>query len=275
MSNEEIIPTIFRYLDEIRARAVRALVPFGILFVIFVVFKLEFIPLFGYQIPILYPSPYQNIGAQFIHVIENHVLPPQTEILILKPTDGVVADLYSAMFLALFISMPAIVFQVAKFLGPALKPTEKIFLKSVTLPASGLFAAGALMGILWIAPELFFIFYQFDIGLGAQSTMDIMNFVSFFLLYVLTFGISFEVPVFMVGLTRAGLVTSDYWMSHWRYAVVAALVFGMIFSPGVIGFTMMVMAIPMVALYFGGVYFARRAERKKKQEESKSVSEAL
>lgn len=56
--------------------------------------------------------------------------------------------------------------------------------------------------------------------------------------------------------------------------MIASLVFGMVFSPGVTGFTMTIMAIPMIALYFAGAYVSRRVERKM-MAESKSVSQAL
>ena len=49
----------------------------------------------------------------------------------------------------------------------------------------------------------------------------------------------------------------------------------MIFSPGVTGFTMVVIAVPMIILYFGGMYFARRTERKNFVDQSEGVSEGL
>ncbi|MDA8143372.1 MAG: twin-arginine translocase subunit TatC, partial [Thermoplasmatales archaeon] len=61
----------------------------------------------------------------------------------------------------------------------------------------------------------------------------------------------------------------------WRYAVIGALIYGMIFSPGVLGFTMMLMALPMMLLYFSGIYFARRYERNAKIKESEPVPESL
>jgi sec-independent protein translocase protein TatC len=113
--------------------------------------------------------------------------------------------------------------------------------------------------------------YYYDSGLGAQPTMSITSFVSFFLIYVLTFGMAFETPIVMIGVTRAGLVPSDYWFKNWRYAVVGALIFGVIFSPGMIGFTMMLLAIPIIALYFVGIYAAERVEKRKKAEIQKDL----
>ena len=203
-------------------------------------------------------------------------MPSSTVLIAFKPTDGVVADLYSSMFLALIFSMPVIILEIGKFLSPALKQSEKMFLRSIVVPASLLFIIGSFIGTWYVAPVLFDVFFQFDLGIGAETTMSITSFVSFFLAYIITFGLSFETPVIMVGLTRAGLVTSEYWIKHWRYAIVGAMVFGMIFSPGVLGLNMTLMALPIIILYFGGIYFAKRAERKAKQRlESERLSEAL
>ncbi|MGE9811204.1 twin-arginine translocase subunit TatC, partial [Ferroplasma acidiphilum] len=124
----------------------------------------------------------------------------------------------------------------------------------------------------FIAPILFKIFASFDIGVGADVTMGISSFVSFMFMYTIAFGLSFEIPVFMVGLSRFGIVTADTWKKNWRYAVIGSLVYGMIFSPGVTGFTMVVIAIPMIALYFAGIHFAINAEKKFEEDQAYSNS---
>ncbi len=184
--------------------------------------------------------------------------------LVIKPTDGVMADFYSCMALSLIISMPYIAYQVMQFVSPALKNSEKELIRSIIVPASFLFAAGAFMGIYFVAPELFRIFQDFNVGLGASTTLSISSFVSFLFIYVIAFGLSFELPVIMTGLTRFGIVTYEQWAANWRYAVIGAFIFGMIFSPGVTGFTMIILAIPIIALYFLGLYASKRIEKTNK-----------
>jgi sec-independent protein translocase protein TatC len=263
MSDEELLPLLFKNLDELRYRVIRIFYVFGSVFIFLMIFRIQTLDLFGFKFPFIYPNVYRNMGSQFLALVESHVLPKGTEILVFRPTDGVAADLYLTMFMALVLSMPYTVYQISRFLNPALKKSERDMVKSLVIPASGLFAAGSFVGLWLIAPELFIIFNRFDLGLGASTTMGLMNFVSFLFIYVLTFGLAFELPVIMVAITRLGIVNSDYWRKNWRYAVVASLIFGMIFSPGVTGFTMIVMSVPMMILYFGGYYFARRIERRR------------
>ncbi len=273
MISDEVIPIIFRNLDEIRYRVIRVLALFMVLFGIFIVFSIRLVTVFGHSFYFMYPDVYHNLGAQLLSKIEVMILPPGTQLIVVKPADGLTADAYIAMFLALILTMPYLIYHVSMFLGPALKRNEKVLLKAILVPASLLFFAGAMMGLFWVAPAMFSIFNEFDLGLGATTTMSLMNFVSFLVLYLLAFGVSFEVPVFMYGLTRAGMVKAGFWSANWRYAVVGSLLFGFLVSPGVTGFMEVMMALPMIALYFGGVFFSRRYEKKIKSNESKTVSE--
>ncbi|MCL4312205.1 MAG: twin-arginine translocase subunit TatC [Candidatus Thermoplasmatota archaeon] len=268
----ELLNYLVKYSEEIRYRILKILEVFGILFGIFVIFRIQYISLLGHRFLFLFPDPYDNIGAQVLFLLKSHILTANTALLVLKPVDGVMADFYTCMALALIISMPVIVFEVSKFIDPALKNTEKEMLRSIIIPASLLFFAGAFVGIYFIAPILFRIFTRFDIGVGAQVTIGISSFVSFIFMYTIAFGLSFEIPVFMVGLSRFGIVTADTWKKNWRYAVIGSLIYGMIFSPGVTGFTMVVIAIPMIALYFAGIHFAVKAEKKFEAEEVHSNS---
>lgn len=268
MDTEGYIRIFLNHIDELRRRVINILKAFGIFFVIFLIFDIRYITFFGIRFPFLYPDIFTNIGAQFLTAIEAHVLPVGFKVLTLNPTDGVIADFYSCMFLAIIFSIPVVVDQIAKFLTPGLKKKERQALRSVVVPGSLLFFAGAFVGIWIFLPELFRIFLDYDIGLSVQPYLSIRSFVNFVLIYVLGFGLSFEVPVFMVMLSRFEIVTAEYWASKWRYAVVGALIFGLIFSPGVTGFTMMALAIPIIILYFGGIYFARRAEKKVAQDQA-------
>ncbi len=263
----EILNYLSKYSDEIRYRLIKILEVLGSLFLIFVIFRLKYITIFGKRFLFLYPDPYNNIGSQVLYSLKAHILPANTSLLIIKPIDGVMADFYTCLALAVILSMPVIVYEVSKFIDPALKDNEKELLRSIIIPASLLFFMGAFVGIYFIAPILFKIFSAFDIGVGASVTVSISSFVSFIFLYIIAFGLSFELPVFMVGLSKFGIVTSETWVKNWRYAVIGSLVYGMLFSPGVTGFTMVIIALPMIALYFAGIHFAKKAEEESKQAE--------
>jgi len=260
--DDSFFTVLSRHISDLRRTTIRIVYAFLGIFAFFLLFGIHKVTLFGRTFLFLYPDVYRNMPSQLLVILENHVLPAGTKLIIVSPTNGVVANVYIALFMSLIVSMPVIVIELSKFIGPALKKSEKVLIRTITLPATFLFALGAFVGLWLIAPALFIIFKDFDLGLNSSPTMGVSNFTSFLLLYMLSFGLAFETPVIMYGLTRAGMVTSEFWISHWRYAVIGALIFGWIFSPGVLGFTMIIMSIPIISLYFLGAYFSRRYEKK-------------
>ncbi|MCL4350000.1 MAG: Sec-independent protein translocase TatC [Candidatus Thermoplasmatota archaeon] len=258
-----LLKIIFDNIDDLRKTVTRIAIPIIVLFCIFLMADVRTITAFGTTFWILYPDPYQNVGAQFLTIMEVHTIGNKFTLLAIKPTDGVVADFYSVMFLALILTSPFTSFEISKFVGPALKANEKQLFRMITVPSVILFIAGSLIALVYVAPLMFDILYSFDIGVGANATMSINYFISFLLIYVLSFGLAFETPVIMVGLTYMGLVKAQTWKLGWRYAVVAALVFGLVFSPGVTGITMMLLAIPIIILYFAGIVVSSRVEKKR------------
>jgi sec-independent protein translocase protein TatC len=90
-----------------------------------------------------------------------------------------------------------------------------------------------------------------------------MDFITFVLQYLLAFGISFQIPLIMYALTMAEIVDSKFWRKNIRYAVLAIIVFGAIVTPDGSGVTMWFIAIPMMALYLGGLAVSEHKKRKK------------
>ncbi len=262
-------------IDELRIRVVRSLIVFFVFFIIFFTFRIDIVVILGKRIPMLYPDPYSNVGGQFLRIVEKHVLPKNMELIAVKPTDSMIADLYSVMFLSLVLSMPYIVNQIGKFIAPGLKKREIETIRFIGIPAALLFALGAGFGFWYIFPLLFRIFFYFNSSVGASDTMSISSFTSFFFIYIASFGLSFEMPIIMIGLTKLHVVSSEFWMRNWRYAVIGSLLFGLVFSPGVVGVSMMIMAVPMMLLYIAGAFISKRIEKKEdtQYEEKRAVDD--
>ena len=117
-----------------------------------------------------------------------------------------------------------------------------------------------MLGILFLTPSTFRLLFRYVAAMGLAPVLGVQGFVTFALLYSLAFGVVFELPVFVYALTRLGVVRAVSWRKHWRAAVLASLVFGMIVTPDNSGITMVLIAAPMVALYLGGAFFAGRWE---------------
>jgi sec-independent protein translocase protein TatC len=260
---------ILGVLQEVRRRAVRIGVVLAAIFGFVLFFELIPVRLnvLGYSVPFAYPwpNPFYNVSAQLFLAMRAWMLPPNVILLNVGVGDSILVQMEIGLLVALILGMPWIVHEAGAFLMPALRRNERQLLRTVGIPASILFAVGTSIGLFWITPFTFLLLFRYvdAMGLGVvggSPTLGVQAFVTFALLYSLAFGVVCELPVFIYALTRLGLVKAASWRKHWRGAVLGALVFGMIVTPDNSGITMLIIATPMIGLYFGGAYFAARWE---------------
>jgi len=256
---------ILGVLAEVRRRAVRIAVVLGPLFGFMVTFRLQPISprVLGVTLPLAYPVPslFYNVTAQVFRALVKLTLPPNVVLINYQVGDSVVAQLEIGAILTVILGMPWIVHEVGAFLVPALRKNERELLARIGIPATALFITGTLLGLFFLTPLTFRLLFLYVGALGLAPVLGVQAFVTFVLLYSLAFGVVFELPVFVYTLTRLGLVKAAAWRKHWRGAIIGALVFGMVVTPDNSGITMLLVATPMIALYFGGAWFAQRWER--------------
>jgi sec-independent protein translocase protein TatC len=256
---------ILGVLGEVRRRVVRLAVVLGPLFGFLVTFRLQPIGvrLFRWTVPLAYPVPslFYNVTAQVFRALVAVELPSNVTLINYQVGDSVVAQLEIGAILTVILGMPWIVHEVGAFLLPALRRNERELLAWVGIPATLLFLVGTLLGLFFLTPLTFRLLFLYVAADGLAPVLGVQAFVTFVLLYSLAFGIVFELPVFVYALTRLGLVRASAWRKHWRGAIIGALVFGMLVTPDNSGITMLLVATPMIALYFGGAWFAQRWER--------------
>lgn len=258
---------ILAILAEARLRLLRVAYVLGPLFGFLLFFELVpvSIPLFGHSIPFAYPwpNPFYNISAQVFRAMVVWMLPPGVELLNIGVGDSIVVQMEIGLLLTVILGMPWIVHELGAFLVPALRRNERSLLRQIGIPASVLFAVGTAIGVFFLTPFTFLLLFRYVAAMGLAPVLGVQDFVTFALVYSLAFGVVFELPVFIYALTRLGVVRAEAWRKHWRGAVLGALVFGMVVTPDNSGITMLIIATPMIGLYFGGAYFARRWETRR------------
>jgi sec-independent protein translocase protein TatC len=254
-------------VQEIRYRATRILYVLAPIFAFLITFQLRpfsvRVPGIPWRVPLAYPYPnfFDNVTAQVFRALVAWTLPPNVTLLNVGVGDSVIVQMEIAFLLTLILGMPWLVHEVAAFLVPALRTNERRLIRQIGIPASILFAIGTLLGILYLTPFTFRLLFLYVTAMGLQPAVGIQQFATFALLYSLAFGVVFELPVFVYSLTRLGVVKASAWRTHWRGAIIGCLVFGMIVTPDNSPFTMALIALPMMGLYFSGAFFAARWER--------------
>ena len=181
-------------------------------------------------------------------------LPEGGEMIVTDVAAPFLTPMKTAFFVALFIAMPVVLFQIWQFVAPGLYRREKRLAIPLLVSSIGLFYAGIAFAYFIVFKVMFGFFARVVPG-GVQMSPDISAYLSFVLGIFLTFGLAFEVPIATVLLIWSGLVSVKT-LKHIRpYVFLGAFVAGMLLAPDV--FSMTLMAIPIYALYEAGLLMAR------------------
>ena len=168
----------------------------------------------------------------------------------------------AALLFGVLLASPWIFYQIWLFVAAGLYRHERRFIH-VFLPFSvGLFFAGASLAFFFVfKPVLNFLFFFNDM-LNIDPHPRISEWLSFVLILPLGFGIAFQLPLVMLFLERIGVFTVQSYLSRWRIAILVIFVLAMFLTPADPQ-SMLLMAIPLTFLYFGGVLLCRLMPRRR------------
>lgn len=167
---------------------------------------------------------------------------------------------------AVFLSVPFILYQVWAFVAPALYKNEKRLVYPLLVSSTILFYAGVAFAYYIVFP-LVFGFLTSTAPEGVTIATDISSYLDFVLTIFLAFGICFEVPVAIILLCWAGITSADDLRAKRPYIIVAAFIIGMLLTPPDI-FSQTLLAIPMIILFEIGIVCARFYQPKEVEENS-------
>lgn len=172
-------------------------------------------------------------------------------------------------FVALFIAMPVILYQVWAFVAPGLYKKEKRFAFPLLFSSIVLFYAGVAFAYFVVFPLVFGFFTAITPD-GVEMMTDIAAYLSFITTIVLAFGIAFEVPIATVLVVWTGLTTPEKLGRARPYVFLLAFVVGMLLTPpDVISQTLL--AVPVYLLYEAGIIMSRIFAKKPEEPEAVSV----
>ena len=168
-----------------------------------------------------------------------------------------------AFSFGVFAASPVWLWQVWGFLLPGLHRQEKKIALSYFFIAIPLFLAGAALAA-FTFPRLYAILLSFapDNFTNLQSATDYLNLVLYF---CLAFGLAFLLPVVLVALNQMGILPARNMLKAWRVILFGILVFSAFMTPDPSAVSMLAMAAPVFALYWGAVAFAFLLERRRKK----------
>jgi len=192
-------------------------------------------------------------------------IPPEARLLegcrlaFTSPVDPFLTQLKVAFFSGFLLALPVVLWQLWRFIVPGLTKRERRLGVPFVLSSVVLFAAGTLFAMLIIPRGLAFLFSFGGENLTVFLTVD--RYLSFLILLILVFGLSFEFPLLLVFLAGARIITSAQ-MKRWRrYAYFGLAVFAMIATPTQDPYTMLLMWVPLIVFYEAAILVARFFKR--------------
>jgi sec-independent protein translocase protein TatC len=175
---------------------------------------------------------------------------------VVSPTDPITIYFKIALYIAIGIALPVLMWQVIGFLLPGLTKKEKRFL-ILSMPfVVVLFLLGVSYAFFFAAPRAlqFLASFMSDIYEWSPEGQEVIN---FYLTLMVGLGLAFQLPVVMFILAKLGAVTPKKMAEFRRYAVIAILIVAAVITPSTDPINMGVVAVPLFLLYEGGILIAR------------------
>jgi len=255
--------SLMEHLTELRNRI-------GIVFIIFIVIFLAcFIRPFGSGTPNFADLTYFWLQAPLAAREE------VSRMIFTGLHEGFFTQVKVAFFVSICVSFPIILLQIWRFVAPGLYKNEQRAIFPFLLATPVLFAMGALMVYYLVIPLAwdFFLSFEMQGGEGAlaiEVEPRISEYLSLVMRLMFAFGVSFELPVLLLLLVKAGLMTADGLASKRKYAILLAFIAAAILTPPDV-ISQVLLAVPVILLYELSILGARLIQ--KKQDNTKEAGE--
>jgi sec-independent protein translocase protein TatC len=162
---------------------------------------------------------------------------------------------------AVVIGSPFWLYQIWAFIVPGLHPHEKHWTRLFAAVAGPLFVAGVAVGY-YVLPKGLQVLLSFTPA-DVQSLLEFTEYFSFFTRMLLVFGVAFEIPLFVVLLNFAGVVSGAALAKHRPWIILGTFVFAAVATPSTDPFSMIMLAVPMVVLFFISEVVARTVDKRR------------
>lgn len=234
---EEETMTLTEHLAELRVRIIRAALAVAVGMVAIIAFYDQVL---GFLL-----QPYEELcadkGADFC----------DPQLFITGPTEGLSTRIRVGMYGGIIVALPVILWQVWRFVVPALNAKEKKYAIPFVLSSVLLFLAGAAMAYYTVGRAL-----EFLIGWAGEDVQEIFtvsSYISLIGLMIFAFGVGFLLPVLLVSLQLVNVVTPRRLLGGWRFATIGVFTLAAVITPSGDPVTLMMLAVPMLILYFAAV----------------------
>lgn len=173
-----------------------------------------------------------------------------------------VTHIWISVLAGLICGIPYLLWELWRFISPALKPNERRSARGFVFYASMLFLVGLLFGYYVVAPLSvnFLMGYNFSQYIENKPTLD--NYISFVTTSVFAIGLVFELPILVYFLTRVGMLTPAFMRQYRKHAIIVILIIAAVITPSPDMSSQLLVAVPLYVLYEASIFVSARVVRR-------------
>lgn len=179
------------------------------------------------------------------------------EIININVASQFMTHISTSFWFALVLIFPYLVFEIWKFIQPALFENERKNVGWAFCFGTGMFFLGCAVGYGLVFPFTFRFLTEYQLSPTIVNQISLNSYMSNFLMLILIMGLVFELPLLAWLLSRLGLVTRSFFRRYRRHAVIILLVLAAVITPTGDPFTLMIVFLPLYLLYELGIRFAK------------------
>lgn len=163
------------------------------------------------------------------------------------------------------IGSPLFIYQLWKFIEPALQTKEKRKTRFTAFAITGLFLVGVTFGYTVLVPFAVQFFAQFQLSESVRNDIDITAYFSAVTMWIVACGIIFQLPMISYTLSKVGILTPEFMIKYRKLAIVMCFVLAAFITPPD-PVSQFLIGIPLILLYQLGIYISRYVNRKRDKE---------
>ena len=167
-----------------------------------------------------------------------------------------------SMYAGILLASPYIIYQLFRFVSPALYENEKKYSTRVVGWGYILFMSGVLLNYFLIFPLTFRFLATYQVSDAIENTITLSSYIDTLMMMNLMMGIVFEIPVLCWLFAKLGFLTAGFMRRYRRHAIVIILIVGAVITPTPDVFTLLMVSVPMYILYEGSIWVVSRTEEK-------------
>src|SRR3989339_666552 len=241
ISEEEKLP-LTSHLEELKTRLIRVLIVVAVGFGICYMFK---------------DWSFKVITKPLVDA-----MPAHSSMIFTGLPEAFFIHMEIAFFASLLLTAPYTLFEIWRFISPGLYKDEKRYVLPFIFFSTILFGSGVLFGYFIALPPAFAFFVSFSTDF-LKPMISFKEYLGLTLKFLLAFGLSFEMPVFIFFLAKLGIVNAKMLAKQRRYAILIIFIAAAILTPSPDAISQILMAVPLMVLYEVSIVLTKFAGKKK------------